>query len=114
MGNISIYYNPQLIINSSIFLVPIDELQDIHIGFKLFNFISPPLNSEIIWPHEKLNWEISVNLQHKHFALPILSPTCLFQTFLFRLNGIDFFLGFFSIFSIFLGIDLISLGNNSL
>jgi len=41
-------YKPNFCIKSSIFCVPIDELHDTQIGFKLSNLISPPLNSEII------------------------------------------------------------------
>jgi hypothetical protein len=77
-------------------VIPIDELHEEYIGFKLSSFNSPQFASAIMCPHEKFNWVISVNLQHKHLVLPISSPIHFDHTFLFNVVGIDFFFGLFT------------------
>ena len=83
--------NPYFFINSSMLVVPIDELHDWQIGFRLSTFNSPPSASEIICPQWKFNCVISVRLQHKHFAFPVSSPNHFAHTLRFNDAGIVFF-----------------------
>jgi hypothetical protein len=53
VGHKGLFYmiqNPYVFINTSILVVPIDELQEGQIGFKLSILSSPPLASAIICP----------------------------------------------------------------
>ena len=74
----------------SIFVVPIEELHVLQIGFKLSMHIFPPSLLLIIYPQSKFVIAIVLFLQQKHFA-SLFFPKDFSQTAYLNVLGIFLF-----------------------